>query len=166
MNVDKPPSSLSLSRKTCFCIPKDPIRVLPQEVLFYSMSCTLQMLNYSTQKNLIERKQCKKTRTTKRSLDLFDYESFQLIISLFGFPIRHVDVNGRCQAHFTLSKGKKREWASGFKKHILYIISYKLPGYWCKKYYQMELSLSFKGSMVVLAFPQCPLGQAHFISCM
>ena len=34
------------------------IKVLPQEVLFYSMSCPLQMSNDKTQKNLIERKQC------------------------------------------------------------------------------------------------------------
>ena len=34
------------------------IKVLPQEVLFYSMSCPLQMFNDKTQKNLIERKQC------------------------------------------------------------------------------------------------------------
>ena len=129
MNVDKPPSSLSLSRKTCFCIPKDLIRVLPQEVLFYSMSCTLQMFNYSTQKNLIERKQCKKTRTTKinshQTCSIMNHFS---LISLFGFPIRHVDVNGRCQARFTLSKGKTWEWASGFKK--AYTVYHELQAAW------------------------------------
>ena len=66
MNVD----SFFQRKNTKFCyLPKQDfhgklasvflgIKVLPQEVLFYSMNCPLQMFNDNTQKNLIERKQC------------------------------------------------------------------------------------------------------------
>ena len=90
------------------------------------MSCTLQMFNDNTQKNLILRKQCKQLNDhwTCETMNNLSYTS------LFGFLIRHVDVNGRCQARFPLSiilKVTRGNEVVGIQKHILYIISYKLP---------------------------------------
>ena len=61
------------------------------------------MFNDNTQKNLIDRESSAKEQ--EQLNDHWTCETMNNLsyTSLFGFLIRHVDVNGRCQACFPLS---------------------------------------------------------------
>ena len=88
------------------------------------------MFNDNTQKNLTDRESSAKEQ--EQLNDHWTCETMNNLsyTSLFGFLIRHVDVNGRCQARFPLSiilKVTRGNEVVGIQKHTLCIISYKLP---------------------------------------
>ena len=70
-----------LPKKTCFCIPMNLGSAEGSVILFNELPCANVQWQYT--EKLIERKKCKRTTTTKRSLDLWDYEQFELNLTFW-----------------------------------------------------------------------------------